>query len=150
MPATATNLQQRPALQWPEGQRAQELRLRGREVKGTASPASGAHRNADGNEVGNGNVNVNELRMRACQQKEGQETPEGDRLTTRTDSEGENPMDGARVEKTWQVTEAGVQRNSAGKGQNSPETARPAWNAQRRRAQAEQAALHRGHANPGR
>lgn len=51
-------------------------------------------------------------------------------------------MDGAKVEETWQVAEAGAQRKKA-------------WSTQRHRAQAEQAALefpnreHREQANPG-
>ena len=34
-------------------------------------------------------------------------------------------MDGARVEKTWQVTEAGVQRSLTGNGTISVERATP-------------------------
>lgn len=48
--------------------------------------------------------------------KKGKATPKGDRLTTGTNSEGANPMGGAKVEKTWQVTEAGVQRKEAKRG----------------------------------
>ena len=55
-------------------QRAQELRSQGCEVKGTASPASGAHRKRDEN----GNVDVNARRKCACQQKEGQATLKGE------------------------------------------------------------------------
>jgi len=44
------------------------------------------------------------------QWKEGHGKPKGVRLTTRKDSEGANPKDGARVKKTWQVTAEGVKR----------------------------------------
>ena len=47
---------------------------------------------------------------RTDQQKEGHGEPGGVRLTARTDSEGENPKDGAGMEKARRVTKAGVRR----------------------------------------
>lgn len=70
--------------------------------------------------------------------KEGHGKPRGVRLTARTDSEGANPKDGARMEKAWQVTEVGAKRS-----QNERETRSV------KRAQAEQAAFNWKHANPG-
>lgn len=43
-------------------------------------------------------------RERTDKKKEGHGEPRGVRLTARTDSEGENPKDGAGMEKAWQVT----------------------------------------------
>jgi hypothetical protein len=71
--------------------------------------------------------------------KEGHGEPKGVRLTARTNSEGANPKDGARMEKAWQVTAVGAKRS-----QNERETRNV------KRAQAEQAAFNRKHVNPGR
>lgn len=47
--------------------------------------------------------------------KEGHGKPKGVRLTARTDSEGENPKDGAGMEKDRQVTRVGVKRPNRSK-----------------------------------
>jgi len=49
------------------------------------------------------------------ERKEGHGEPRGVRLTTRTDSEGAKPKDGARMEKAWQVTEVGAKRSDRSK-----------------------------------
>ena len=96
---------------------------------GTRKSASGANGDEDGN--------VSSKLRRAWQQKEGNGKPKGVRLTVRTHSAGANPMDGAKVEKTWRVAKVGAQR------------CKTAWSTRRHRAQAEQAAFNRKHANPG-
>jgi hypothetical protein len=86
---------------------------------------------------GDGDGNVSSKLRRAEERKEGHGKPEGVRLTTGTNSAGANPRDGAKVEKTWQVTKVGAQRWKT------------AWSTQRQGAQAEQATSNRKTVNPG-